>query len=304
MRLSKLQFFAAALLMLFAGVASADTQRVLVIGAVHDDPKKLYGDLQPIARYMQQALAPDGIESVEILIVPDRNQMVRLLRDNRIDWVSETAFGAMYLKQRAGAELLSRKWKDGAATYRALFFARKDANISSLSDLLERTVAFEHKNSTSAFFVPATMMIAKDLPMQGLATPRETPSVGSYGYVYSGHEYNTTVWVHKGIVDAGVVSDTDWQNDDIMPSAYYDDFVVFESSDEFPRAIEVVRAGLSPVLKQRMREILHSMHTDSEADNALAAYNNTTRFDDLTTADLRALEQIGESLPAFSESFP
>jgi phosphonate transport system substrate-binding protein len=291
-------------LMLFLPLTiDAQQQHVLVMGATHSDPKQHIGTMRPMAAYMEQKLRPLGIEHVEILIVPDRNQMINLLRDNRIDWVSETAFGATELTQRAEAELFLRKSTDGVGVYRSVFFARRDSGIQDIDDLRSKIVAFEHPNSTSAFFVPATMMLAKNLPLDALVTPREKPRRGEFGYVFSGNEYNTAIWVKLGLVDAGVLSSTDWVNEDILPATFRDEMVIIAESGDYPRAVELVRSGLDPNLKDALRTSLLTMHEDPDARNVLKAYGNTARFDGLTPEDKASLLEISSRLEDFEEHF-
>ncbi|MEN7343038.1 MAG: phosphate/phosphite/phosphonate ABC transporter substrate-binding protein [Pseudomonadota bacterium] len=282
----------------------AAEQRVLVLGAIHDDPNSKYEQVRPIADYIETALADSGIESVEILIVPDRGQMVSLLRDGRIDWVSETPFGAAYLKARTNADFLARRWKDGAASYRSVFFARNDSDIESVEDLRDKIIAFEHRNSTSGFFLPASMMTERQLTLDALGTPRETPKAETFGYVYSGNEYNTAMWVHKGIAHAGVLSDSDWGRDDVIPPAFRDDMRVFETSEELPRAVELVRADLDPAIAKALRQALLSMHESDEAGLALATYDQTARFDLLSDDCIDALNSVIAQLPNFVQQFP
>ncbi|MEM7763623.1 MAG: phosphate/phosphite/phosphonate ABC transporter substrate-binding protein [Pseudomonadota bacterium] len=300
--------FRAALTLLLITFAAASPawaeQRVLVMGAVHDDPNSKYAQMRPIADHVQAALADRGIDSVEVLIVPDQSQMISLLRDGRIDWVSETPYTAAYLQRRANAEFLARRWKDGNATYRSVFFARKDSGINSLDDLKNRIVAFEHRRSTSGFFLPASMMNALELPLDSLATPRETPRLDTYGYVYSGNEYNSAMWVHKRLVDAGALSDSDWQNPAFFPAQFHDDMRVIATSDELPRGVELVRSGLDPTLKRALRDTLFGLRDAPEATAALLAYDQTAQFDALSDECLAALASIGEQLASFGEQFP
>ena len=291
------------LLLFLSPTIDAQEQRVLVMGATHSNPKHHIGTMRPMAAYMERKLRPLGIEHVEVLIVPNRSQMVNLLRDNRVDWVSETAFGATELTQRADAELFLRKSTDGVGVYRSVFFARRDTGIQDIDDLRSKVVAFEHPNSTSAFFVPATMMLAKNLPLDALVTPREEPRKGEFGYVFSGNEYNTAVWVRLGLVDAGVLSSTDWVNEDILPAAFRDEMVIFAESGDYPRAVELVRSGLDPELRDALRTSLLTMHQDSAASNVLKAYGNTARFDHLTSEDKASLLEISSRLEDFEEEF-
>jgi phosphonate transport system substrate-binding protein len=303
MRPRLIRAVSAILLALGAFAAEAADQRVLVMGAIHDDPKSHYGALQPMARYMETALRAVGIEHVEILIVPNRGQMVNLLRDQRIDWVSETPFGAVQLEERAGAEMLLRKWKDGAATYRSVFFSRRDAGVTSIDDLRDRTIAFEHRNSTSAFYSPASMMLANGLPLEALATPRERPRIGASGYIFSGNEYNTAMWVALGLVDAGVLSSTDWTQNAIVPPALKSKLTIFAESRDYPRAVEVVRADLDEPVKRLLRDTLLNIHTDPAARDALVAYDQTSRFDQLTEADRDVLAGIRQRTDEFETAF-
>lgn len=284
--------------------AAKEVPSVLVLGAISDDPNKQYAAMRPIADYIQQALQPMGVETIEVLIVPNRGQMVRLMRDGRIDWVSETPFGAVHLQQRANAAFLARKWKDGIATYHSVFFARKDSGVKSIEDLNSQLIAFEHRNSTSGFFMPASMITRAELTLEGLATPREKAPEGTCSYVYSGSEYNSAVWVHKGLVNAGVLSNADWDDPIVMPSAILDDLEIFARSEEMPRAVEVVRADLDEGLRDALFAALTAMHDQQDAAEALQAYDNTARFDALTDADMSVLTAIADALPAFRAEFP
>ena len=254
----------------------AGEQRVLVMGAIHDDPKSHYGALQPMARYMETALRSVGIDHVEILIVPNRGQMVNLLRDQRIDWVSETP---------------------------SVFFSRRDAGVTSIDDLRDRTIAFEHRNSTSAFYSPASMMLASGLPLDALATPRERPRVGASGYIFSGNEYNTAMWVALGLVDAGVLSSTDWVQDAIVPPSLKGELTIFAESRDYPRAIEVIRGDLDGTVKRLLLDTLLNIHTDPAARDALVAYDQTSRFDQLTETDHDVLAGIRQRAEDFESAF-
>lgn len=303
-RMNRLQYFAVCLLVFIASTAAATAPRVLVLGAVHDDPEQHYAALKPIADYVAGRMQTHGVDSVEVVVVSSRAQMLNLLRDGRIDWISETPFGAVYLAERANATFLARRWKDGTPTYRSLFFTRSDSGIESLDDLVDRTVAFEHRNSTSAFFVPAVMLDALGADLDALASPKEQPKLGSFGYVFSGAEYNTAVWVAKGLVDAGVLSESNWRDRDTVPAEFIDSLSIIAASSPMPRAVEVVRRDLDPATIDALRNALFAMHEDETALPALSAYQGTARFDPLTADDEAVLARIAESLPAFREQFP
>ncbi len=144
----------------------ADTDgRVLVIGKVSVNPKKHYRYLKPIADYAVSRMGDLGYTRAKVLMAKNNRQMIRYLRRGIVDWVTETPFSSMILKDKAGAELLVRKWKKGVPEYHTVFFTRSDSGIETLADLKGRTIAFEDSGSTTAFYIPAETLIGQGLEL-------------------------------------------------------------------------------------------------------------------------------------------
>ena len=278
------------------------TPHLLILAAVSDNPGKLQGDMQPMAEYMAGKLAPLGVEGIEVLVVDSRDQMIKLFRDGRVDWVSETAYSAVLLEEQAGAEILLRKWKQGVPEYRSLIFTRRDSQLHGLPDLVDCKIAFQHPGSTSGYFQPASELRAAGLRLRQLRTIQDRPEPGSLGFLFSGAEYNTSLWVHKRLVDAGVLSSLDWQNEAFLPAGIRDDLQVIFTSDAIPRALELVRGDLHPKIKQAMKQVLLTAHLDPEASTALRAYQDTKKFDDLDEVTRSGLQKIRDML--MTESIP
>src|SRR3546814_1395171 len=93
----------------------------------------------------------------------------------------------------------------------------RDSNIDSLEDLPGHSIAFQNSASTSAYFVPATELLERGLPMEILLSPLDRPAAGSVGYLFARSELNISTWVDKRLVDAGVMSNLDWDNPRRMP---------------------------------------------------------------------------------------
>ncbi len=268
----------------------------LIMAAVSDNPAKLQGTMQPMAEYMARKLAPLGVEDIEVVVVESRKQMIRLLRDGRVDWVSETAYSAMLLEDEAGAEILLRKWKHGVPDYRSLIFTRRDSPIAGLQDLSGHTIAFQHPGSTTGYFEPAAELQSLGYNLRRLPNLGDRPEPGSLGFLFSGAEYNTVMWVHKKLIDAGVVSSLDWQNESYLPPAIIPDLKIIHLSEPIPRALELVRGNLDPRIKAAIREVLLNAHLDPDAGPAMKAYQDTTRFDRLDASTVAALDKIRKML--------
>jgi len=272
-------------------VSSSDSGRILVVGKVSDNPRKHAGFLKPIGEYVATRMEDLGVTGYKILMARDNAQMMSYLREGRVDWVTETAFSAAIFARETGAEPLVRKWKKGVAEYHTVFFTRHDSGLTNLSDLRGKVIAFEDPGSTSAFYIPTAMLISEGLELVKLTSPRERPPEDKVGFVFSNEEVNSSTWVHKGLVDAAAFSNLDWEKDDHTYVAMRKDLKIFEQSLDFPRAIEMVRPGLEPEIKARLRELLLSAHLDPDASNALRAYQKTARFDEITPAIAASLDE-------------
>lgn len=277
---------------LLAAFPAAAEDGVLVLGRISDDPASHYAQLQPLLDYVVPKMADVGIREGRILMARDAQQMMSYLRRGRVHWVTETAAGSMLLQERAGAEPLLLTERSGVSHYRTVFFVHRGSGIDSLDDLQGRSVAFQNRTSTSAYFVPATELLARGLAMEILLSPRDEPSADSVGYLFAGSEANITTWVHKRLVAAGAMSDLDWENPRATPPAYRRDLVLVHQTPSFPRALELTGPGMQPRVRERLRQVLLEASTDPAASEALLHFFRTTGFlpiDGEATAQLEYL---------------
>jgi len=253
----------------------------LVIGTVSTNPKKHYHTLKPIADYVVSKMHSLGITKSKVVMARNNQHMIQLLKEGKVDWVTETPFSAIEFEQQTGAQLLLLKRKKGVLFYYSVFFTRKNSSIESLNQLLGKTIAFEDKGSTSAFYVPAAELIELDLPLLHLSEPRKTPPPNKVGYAFSGSEINTASWIHIGVADVGAISNLDWDKEENMPLKLRKNFKVIHRTKPFPRAIELVRRQLDPQLKQRLKQILLNIHLNKLGREVLYSYQKTSRFDEI-----------------------
>ncbi len=278
-----------------AQAADAQNQRhVLVLGRISDDPRAHYEQLKPLLDFVVARMGDVGITEGRILMARDAQQMQSYLRRGRVDWVTETASGATLLESRAGARALLLTERNGVSHYRTLYFARRDSGIGALADLRGRSIAFQNRQSTSAYFVPAAELLSVGLPLEILLSPTDQPAAGSVGYVFARSELNTASWVHKRLIDAGAMSDLDWADPHRVPEAFKRDFIVFHETPMFPRALELVRGDLDPRVEARLREVLLQASRDPDARVPLRRFFGTTGFLPLDAGVRRDLTHLRE----------
>lgn len=271
-------------------------QATLVLGRVSDDPKAHYERLKPMLDYVVPRMADLGIREGRVLMARDAQQMVSYLRQGKVDWITETSGAALGFVERAGARILLRSRRGGLFDYRSVFFARKDSGIDSLDDLAGRAIGLQHPMSTSAYLVPAAILLEAGLPMAIQASPLERPPPAFVGYVFARSEGNLVTWVQKGLVDAAAFSNQDWEELQAGAPALAAELAVFHESREFPRAMELVRGGLDAEIEARLREILLGAHADPAAQPALRAYLRTERFDEVDASTWAALDALRDGV--------
>ena len=270
----------------------SERERTLVIGKISSNPKKHYPYLKPMANYVASKMEDLGIKQSRVLFAKDIKQMLEYIRQGKIDWVTETPLIASVLQEKANAEIFLLKRKKGVPEYHSVFFTYKNNGIDSFDDLVGKTIVFQDKGSTSAYLIPAAMLLDHGLKMIEMDSVRSKPPVGAVGYVFTKEEINMSTWVHKKIVDAGAFSDLDWKKKDKLPDTFREDLKVFARSRPFPRALELTHENLNLDIKHRLKKILLNIHMDPDAKPILKAYQSTTRFDEIDDRIRTGLKEI------------
>ncbi len=277
-----------------AGMAAE--RSVLVLGRLSDDPKSHYEQLKPLLDYVVPRMRDVGIVEGRILMARDLQQMSSYLRRGRVDWVSETSGTAMALQQRTGAEPLLLTERNGVKAYHSVYFVRRDSPVGSLEDLRGRTLALQSVSSTSAYLVPMMELLGRGVRPEILLTPQDNPSADSVGYVFTRSELNISTFVHKRVVDAGVISSIDWEDERRMPAVFRRDMRVLHESEDVPRAVELVRPGMAPAVRARLQEVLLEASNDPLAGPALRKFFGTTAFRHIDPASRQALDRLRTGL--------
>ena len=296
------QFRAVALLVfgfVFGAVSpakAASDDGVLVLGRISDDPQEHYEQLRSLLDYVVPRMADVGVREGHVLMAKDAQQMASYLRRGRVDWVSETAASAALLQERAKAEPILLTEREGTSYYHSVFFARRDSGIRSLGDLRGHRVAFENPLSTSAYYAPAAELLKRGMRLEILLGPTDGVSADEVGYLFARSELNISTWVHKRLVDVGVVSNLDWDNPRHMPATFARDFVVIGKTEPYPRALELVRGDLDARVRERLVQVLVDAAADPAASEALLKFFKTTRFLPLEQTVRDSLGRLGKDI--------
>ena len=262
-----------------------------VIGRVYASPSKAFKEIKPIVDYVAARLRDLDITEGSVLVAKDREEMIKFLHEGKVDWTTDSVISSLLYSEKSRATIILRRWAGGMHSYNSVLFARKDAGINSLKDLKGKKIAYENRGSTTSFYIPMATILKAGIELTELSSPRDKVLANKVGYTFAGDELNLTTWVHRRLVDAGAYHNQDWETPETNPDAMKHDLKIFYQSQPFPRMVEVVRHNLDPKIKNRLKEILLKAHEDPAAQEALSAYNKTTRFDEFKGQALAELNE-------------
>ena len=279
--------------------AKARSSDTIVLGRVSNNPRKHYAALDALGRYLVENL--DDIQRHETLLARDNDEMIGFLRSGKVDLVSESAFSAVLYEQAAGAKILLRQWKDGRASYRALFFTQEDSGIRQIEDLAGHLIAFEDSGSTSGYFVPRATIEDHGLTLKFVDQPRKAVDVG---YLFADSEVNVVGWVARDKVDVGVMSDINWNDASRAPPGLKKDLRVFHTTPDIVRSVMVAGPGVDEERLGNIIDLLLGMHENDAGQEALEKFYRTTQFDRLVDEAKASVDHVRSLLGQLGDAPP
>lgn len=247
--------------------AEGDT---IVIGRPTNSVKKEYQRLYPIADMLGKMLGDHGITRGDVRLEGKNSTQatVKLLIDEKIDVIFETPFGALAFIEQGGAVPILSISRGGVFEYNSYIFVRKDSGIASLEGLRGKRIAFEDPGSTSSFHLPVISLKAAGLEL----TPQEVSGTDKLSYVFAGSELNVSSWVYFGKVNAGALSNLDWNDPTEVPDTFRDQLTIIHETPFVPRMLVLVRKGLDPGLVTAISDALMAIAASEEGLTALKHY--------------------------------
>lgn len=279
----------------------APREQKLVIGRVSDDPKKHFSRMIRFGTYLAERLDRNGIVTADVLVALTPEALIRSLRDGRVDLVSETPFLAVRLIDEAGAEPLVREWKKGVPSYHSVLIQRMGNDVSELSDLKGRKIAFEDAGSTSAYLLPAAILKQQGLELTQLTSIFDKAPQNKVGFLFAGSEKGVVSAVARGLVDVGALSNLDWDELVRTPENLREQLKIFYESAPVLRSLILVRKGMDGNLKQRIKQLLLAMNENAAGQAAMKMFNRATRHDELDQDARDSLSRVRALIPLISQ---
>ncbi|WP_375753918.1 phosphate/phosphite/phosphonate ABC transporter substrate-binding protein [Vibrio sp. HN007] len=257
----------------------------LVIGIISSKAKKHIKNTTPLANYLAGKLKDQGIKTAEVWVHNSPQQMGQWLQAGHVDLVSETIFSGLTLQQEHGASIELLRWKKQVDSYNSIIFAHQDSGINNLDDLIGKVIAFEDKGSTSGYYVPAAILLNHGYQLHKLRSVQDQVEAGKIGYVFiedqlkSSSEVSVSAWVYRKQVEAGVFSNTDWNDAAVVPESYKNKLKIVHTSIPIPRSVVLFSPKMTAERKQKLIGALLNADKTDDGKQALAAFQDTKKFE-------------------------
>lgn len=269
-------------------------QTTISIGRVSDNPKKHYPRCEAIVTYLAKELSSLGIREGKVVLAKTNQELIEKIKAGEVDLITETPFSSFLYEELAGTKILLRRWKKGSAMYHSVIFTRKDSRINRLEDLKGRKIAFEDPGSTSSYLLPRARFKQLGIPLVELKSFTDPVPPDKVGYLFSWGEVNMAHWVHKGLADAGALSNEEFLEADEVPEEFLPDFKVIFESIQVPRNLISYRPGLDPRLVEAVKRILLDAKKTEAGRRAMHQFGKTSNFDELFGGSEAALASVRE----------
>lgn len=160
---------------------------------------------------------------------------------------------ASYLQAKARdcAELLALAVRGGGSVYYSGVFARKDANVNSISDIKGKRIALGDVNSTSSFNVPVAMM------MEGGVKPWTDAKTVNM----AGSHANVLNALNEGLADVGGASFDSFEKAVNAKAIDPTKFKVVAKSTPIPYPPLAIHPKVNADVKAKLRAAFDTVHT-------------------------------------------
>jgi phosphonate transport system substrate-binding protein len=163
-------------------------------------------------------------------------------------------------KEKYGFALLAVPEIHGSHFYHAYLIVNKDSPFKSLGDLEGHTFAFTDPDSNTGKLVPTYW----------LAEIKQRPDTFFSRIIYTYSHDNSIMAVARGLVDGAAVDGLIWEYYQAKTPAFTSKTRIIKKSEPFGIPPLVASKQLSKETKDRIQQLLFSMHQDPEGKKILA----------------------------------
>jgi phosphonate transport system substrate-binding protein len=175
----------------------------ILLGAVAYDPKVV-----TIWEGIREHFKEQGVQ-LDIALYSNYERQVATLLKGHIDIAWNTPLAHVRVRQLTDGKSLSLGMRDSDRDFRAKIIVRKDAGISTLSQLEGATLAVGSKDSTQARILPLYFLKREGIDLSRVTLMPFDTDVGKHGDTGTS-ELEVLAALNEGLAQAGTIGDLIW----------------------------------------------------------------------------------------------
>jgi phosphate/phosphite/phosphonate ABC transporter binding protein len=310
-----------------ANAEPVKTVNTIRIGTVDVDAVTQMLKFQPTADYIAAKLSNETTQYKGQVIIPSTiNDMIELLREQRIDLYFESPFTIAIVDNESGAVPFLLRWKEGVTQYHSLFIVKNSSSIKTVNDFGGKTIAFEAPESTSGYLLPKAYLVQKGFKLIGQSLESylahgepiiisKGPNINSSNidwsskdgsndgnntirYIFAREDHNIPLWVVEGKADIGVISNVDLEHETY--ESIKSQLKIVDKTIDVPRHMVSYRSELEPDLVYKINSILLNMDKEPEGIKILRNFDNSTKYEEIPNKD-QLFGPINNMLPLLEQ---
>ena len=165
--------------------------------------------------------------------------------DGTLDIYIDSAFPILAVQEISDSQIIARRWKGGDENYRSTYITLRDSGIDRIEDFKGKVLAFEHRESTSGFVLPAGTLIQQGFTLREVDCPDAPVDRDEIGYYFAQDEENTVVLLMGGLVAGAGFSNLDYKD---LSDELQKGIAFFGKTISVPGQLVSIRPGLDPLL--------------------------------------------------------
>jgi phosphonate transport system substrate-binding protein len=237
------------------GERASPTPPLRVAVAAMISPKETFDLYRQLLAYLGRKLNQD----LEFVQRKTYGEVDELLRRGEIDLAFICSGPYVARKERSAFESLAVPEVHGSHYYQAYLIVNKDSPHQRLEDLRGRTFAFTDPDSNTGKLVPTYW----------LDQMQERPETFFSRIVYTYSHDNSILAVARNLVDGATVDGLIWEFYQEKNPSFTSKTRIIKKSEQFGIPPLVASRQLPAEAKERIRQILFSLHQDPEGKRIL-----------------------------------
>jgi phosphonate transport system substrate-binding protein len=238
------------------GDRASPTPPLRVAVAAMISPKETFNLYRQILAYLGRKLDKD----LEFVQRKTYGEIDELLQKNQIDLAFICSGPYVAGREKFGFEPLAVPEVKGSHFYYSYLIVNKDSSFQRLEDLKGHTFAFTDPDSNTGRLAPTYW----------LAEMQEKPETFFSRIVYTYSHDNSIMAVARNLVDGAAVDSLIWEFYQEKTPAFTAKTRIIKKSEPYGIPPLVASSGFPAPLKERLREIVLTMHRDPEGRKILA----------------------------------